>query len=117
MKNNFSITKTIKGKLPSLPFENMKNEVLGKNYELSLVFIGTKKSQALNKKYRKKNKPADVLSFPLSKSTGEIFICPKTTKQESIGSLFIHGLMHLKGLRHGSTMERAEKKVRLKFSI
>ncbi|HJL55769.1 MAG: rRNA maturation RNase YbeY [Candidatus Pacebacteria bacterium] len=127
MDNNFSIFKTIKGKPTGLPFENMKTAVLGKNYELSLVFIGSKKSQTLNKKYRKKDKPTNILSFPLSKTTGEIFICPETAKKDAkkfnmkerefIGYLFIHGLMHLKGLRHSSTMERAEKKVRLKFSI
>jgi probable rRNA maturation factor len=127
MSNNFSISKTTKGKLSSLPFKRMKNAVLGKNYELSLVFIGSAKSQTLNKKYRKKDKPANILSFPLSKTSGEIFICPETAKKDAykfemkerefIGYLFIHGLIHLKGLQHGSTMERAEKKVQLKFSI
>ena len=34
-----------------------------------------------------------------------------------IAFLFIHGLFHLKGLTHGSRMERAEKTVRAHFHI
>ena len=135
MGDNFSILKDKLGGLsfvdsskPSgLPFERIKDAVLGKNYELSLVFIGRKYSQTLNKKYRGKGKPANILSFPLSKTSGEIFICPETAKKDArkfemkerefIGYLFIHGLLHLKGLKHSSTMERAEEKIRLKFSI
>ncbi len=119
MKNsNFSITKTVKGKLPSLPFADMKDSVLGKDYELSLVFIGDKRSQTLNKKYRNKDYVPDILSFPYDKKEGEIFINPNKarkrakdfdmTEKRFIGYLFIHGLLHLKGLRHGSTMDKTE---------
>lgn len=134
MGNNFSISRTLKNKPDGLffvdsglPFERIKDVVLGKNYELSLVFIGEKYSQTLNKKYRKKNlpaqagKPANILSFPLSKTTGEIFIDLTTAKKEMkkfdmkerefIGYLFIHGLLHLKGLKHGKKMEKEEGKL------
>lgn len=119
MKNsNLSITKTVKGKLPSLPFALMKDGILGKNYELSLVFIGDKRAKTLNKKYRKKDYTPDILSFPYDKKEGEIFINPHQARKRAkefdmsekkfIGYLFIHGLLHLKGLRHGSTMDRME---------
>ncbi|MFC1733970.1 rRNA maturation RNase YbeY [candidate division KSB1 bacterium] len=116
--SNLSITKTIKGKLPSLPFVDMKNEILGKDYDLSLVFIGDKRSRTLNQKYRKKDYTPDILSFPYDKKEGEIFINPNQARKRAkeydmsekkfIGYLFIHGLLHLKGLRHGSTMDRME---------
>jgi len=73
-EKNFNIKNTTKGKLPRLPFEHMKDEVLGKNYDLSLVFIGDKLSRKLNKLSRKKDYPTNILSFPLSKNAGEIFI-------------------------------------------
>lgn len=105
----------------------MKNEVMGKNYELSLVFVGEKRSRKLNKEYRQKDKSGNVLSFPLDKKTGEIFICPVRARREMksfgrkydnfIGFLFIHGLCHLKGMDHGSTMEKAEEKIRAQFDI
>ena len=121
------IKNTTKGKLPSLPFKDIKNEILGKNYELSLVFIGNNLSQKLNSQYRNKNKSTNILSFPLSKTEGEIFINYRLAEKEAkkynrkfsdfIGFLFIHGLMHLKGLEHSSRMERQEKKVREKFKL
>ncbi|MBU4480373.1 rRNA maturation RNase YbeY [Patescibacteria group bacterium] len=127
LEKNFSIKNTTKGKLPSLPFENMKNEVLGKKYELSLVFIGDKLSRRLNKEYRKKDKPTNILSFPLSDTTGEIFINLSFAKKEAkkfdrdfsnfIGFLVIHGLVHLKGFEHSSRMEEKEIKIRKKFNI
>jgi probable rRNA maturation factor len=125
--NSLMITNFTKGKLPSLPFLEMKNQVMGKNYELSLVFIGEKRSRKLNQEYRQKDKSGNVLSFPLDKKTGEIFICPVRARREMksfgrkydnfIGFLFIHGLCHLKGMDHGSTMEKAEEKIRAQFGI
>ena len=124
---HFSIKQTIKGKLPSLPFEGLKNTILGKRYTLSLVFIGDKRSQKLNTRYRKKNKPANILSFPLSDSLGEIFINPHEARRHAsqfnmteiqfIGYLFIHGLLHLKGYEHGGTMSKEEKKFLKKFNM
>jgi probable rRNA maturation factor len=109
-----------KGKLPSLPFSDLKQDILGEKYELSIVFVTKKISQEFNKKYRKKNKPTNILSFPLSKTEGEIIICPDIVKtqlkdfeknfKEMIGFLVIHGMLHLKGMEHGAKMERAEKK-------
>lgn len=126
-ENNFDIKNNTKGKLPRLPFENIKNEILGKNYELSLVFIGEKLSKKLNYQSRGKNKPTNILSFPLSKTSGEIFINYKLAEKESkkyerkfsdfIGFLFIHGLIHLKGLKHSSKMEKQEAKFRKKFKL
>lgn len=112
-----SITKTVKGRLPSLPFAEIKDAVLGKDYELSLVFCANDLSRRINRTYRGKDYPTNVLSFPLSKKSGEIFINLRKLKGFSVGNLYIHGLFHLKGLDHGATMERAEEKVRKQFRI
>ncbi|MDO8510252.1 MAG: rRNA maturation RNase YbeY [bacterium] len=128
LHSTFSIAKTTKGKLPRLPFQALKNEVLGPHYDLSLVFIGRTRSRSLNRRYRGKDRPTDVLSFPIDKHTGEIFISPEQAKitarkfgysksQKFLAFLFIHGLFHLKGYEHGSTMENEELKVRKKFGI
>jgi ssRNA-specific RNase YbeY (16S rRNA maturation enzyme) len=61
----------------------MKDKVLGKKYELSLVFIGDKKSLSLNKQFRKKNHIANVLSFPIDADLGEIFINYPNAKKEA----------------------------------
>lgn len=127
MKGDFSITNKTKSTLPSVPFARIKNKALGEDYSLSLVFVGETKSRNLNYKYRGKNKPTNILSFSLNKKSGEIFITPAVVKKQTkefnrnfknmLGFLFIHGLMHLKGFDHGSTMERAEEKLRREFNI
>lgn len=124
---NFNITNTTKSKLPDFDFEKMKNAVLGKKYELSVIIIGKKEIQKLNREYRDINKPTDILSFPLSDDFGEIYINPEMTRIEAkkfdrdydnfFAFLFIHGLVHLKGFDHGSTMENIEAQFRKKFHI
>lgn len=125
----FSISNTTKQKPLSSEedFFCIKNEVLGKDYELSLVFVGDKKSQKLNWQFRKKTYTPNVLSFPIDKKTGEIFINLKVAKKESpefemteknyIKFLFVHGCLHLKGLDHGPKMEKEEAKFIKKFKL
>ena len=83
MDKFFEIHNETKGKLPSLPFAAMKEYILGKTYELSLVFVPDETSTQLNFSYRGKNKPTNVLAFPLSKTEGEIFINPNKAKEEA----------------------------------
>ncbi len=116
-----------KGKVPTLPFALMAEAILGKKYELSIVFATKKESQDLNNMYRGKNYPTNVLSFPLSKHSGEIVLHLPTAKKEAqnfdmsyedfVGFLFIHGLLHLKGFDHGSTMEQRERFWLKKFNF
>lgn len=124
---NFTIVNKTKSTLPRVPFAKMKDKALGGEYSLSLVFIGERRSRKLNNSYRGKDKSTNILSFPLDKKNGEIFITLKVAKRQTkkfernfdnlVAFLFIHGLMHLKGHDHGDTMERAEEKLRKQFHI
>jgi probable rRNA maturation factor len=108
-------------------FELIKKAILGSKYELSFVFISAQKIQDLNRQYRNINKPTDILSFPLSKTSGEIFICKTESRKMAkeferpydnfLTFLFIHGCVHLKGYDHGAKMEKVEEKFRKKFKI
>lgn len=120
------ITATAKS-YPKHSYQLMKNDILGKKYVLSLAFIGATRAQKLNKEHRKKTYVPNVLSFPLTEDAGEIFITPSVAKTEAskfsmsysgyVGFLFIHALLHLKGLDHGDTMEKAEKKYCSKYNL
>lgn len=89
-------------------WKEIKNRVLGEKYDLSMVMADEAMMKKLNETYRKKKGPTDVLSFPLSKTMGEIFISKKATQKDY---LFIHSLLHLKGLKHGKIMEKEEQKI------
>ena len=92
-----------------------------KKYSFSLKLSNTKEIKYLNKKFRKKNKSTDILSFPnqtknklreLTKSNkeiylGDIIINSKKINNSSINLfkkqfniLWIHGLVHLFGYDH-----------------
>ena len=99
-----------------------KNVLKGENKEtetISLAFVDKEEIKKLNKKFRKKNKPTDVLSFALSEDgyLGEIIICPDIVKENAkkykssikkeIMKVFIHGISHLLGYDHEKTEEEA----------
>lgn len=123
----FSVQSTVKTYPAKLPYEEIKNKILGKKYELSLMFVGKARAAALNISYRKKTYTPNVLSFPLDEQTGEIFICPKVADKEAhkfdlskegyVAFLFIHGCLHLKGYDHGDTMDTLERKFLKAFNI
>lgn len=124
--SQFSITSTVKH-YATHPYHDIKDAVLGKRYNLSLVFVGPTRAQSLNQAYRNKDYTPNVLSFPLADDAGEIYICPDIAKKEAAdyhltvdgytAFLFIHGLLHLKGYDHGATMERYEQKFMKRFNI
>ncbi|MEK7135127.1 MAG: rRNA maturation RNase YbeY [Patescibacteria group bacterium] len=108
---SLSITNQTRRPLPRVDFANIKDRILGKKYELSLVFCGPALSKRLNKTYRDKDHATNVLSFPISKTAGEIFIDLSTLKGFSVTHLFIHGSLHLKGMSHGDKMEKLEQQI------
>ena len=99
----------------------------GENREtetLSLAFVKKEEIKNLNKKFRKKNKPTDVLSFELKDGSekgylGEIIICPEVVKEnaEKYGvssksemlKVFVHGILHLCGYDHERSEKEAEE--------
>ena len=121
----FLVKNTTKQKIPKIDFESIKNDILGKDYELSLLFCGDRLSQKLNKQYRNKNYVPNTLSFPYSKNEGEIIINPRKAKKEAkdfghkadehILFLFVHSLLHLKGMTHSEKMEELEDELFEKY--
>jgi len=117
-----SITVTTKSRpsIEDLLFVRIKEGILGKKYNLSIVYISDIRMRSFNKTYRGKDYVTDILSFPLSNSDGEIYINPRVLAKKSKNfnmdiptyTLFlaIHGCLHLKGYDHGEEMEKLEKK-------
>jgi len=83
--------------------------------DIELLIVDNKTIQKINKEFRKKDKPTDVLSFPLQTKfsqtlLGSIIISSDFVKQkakeyghsqdEELSLLFIHALLHLLGYDH-----------------
>lgn len=114
---------TLAGKI-----EKIKTDILGKKYSLSVAFVSPEKSHEINKKYRKKDKPTNVLSFALRENEGELVLCKSVIEKEAkeldkkydewLIFLIIHGMLHLKGYDHSPEMEALEIKYlsRIKFT-
>ena len=124
---SLQLSHTTTSQPPKWPYEKMKDLILGKNYNMSLAFVGATRAKRLNISYRKKDYVPNVLSFPLDDTHGEIIICPAVAKTQAkdfdltvdgyIAYLFIHGLVHLKGHDHGATMDQLEHKYLKHFKV
>ena len=105
-----------------------------KNAELSVALIGNVEMRKLNAKYRKKDYPTDVLSFPVegimpeeTRLLGEVIISVDkaieqaqarghSSEQELI-TLLIHGVVHLLGYDHERSARDARAMGRLEKRI
>lgn len=84
--------------------------------ELSVAIISPKEMQNINRLYRGKDEPTDVLSFDY----GEILLCPeymmikyqlnKKSVQQKMRELFVHGLCHITGFDHYNKINEAKMK-------
>ena len=85
-----------------------------KKYEFSVLLTSNERMKKLNIKFRKKNKPTDVLSFPLRYESrnniyiGDIAISFEIVNRRSkftnffleLDKMWIHGYFHLIGYDH-----------------
>ncbi|HWE83740.1 MAG TPA: rRNA maturation RNase YbeY [Terracidiphilus sp.] len=89
----------------------------------------------LNRRFRGKNKPTDVLSFPAvdvsrGEVAGDLAISVETARRQSIEQghslateikvLILHGLLHLTGFDHetdAGAMERRERALRTRLAL
>lgn len=88
---------------------------------VDVTMVDDDKIRELNKKFRKKDKPTDVLAFAYGGNgiLGDVIIsrdtarknarCFGTAYREEIKRLVIHGVLHVIGYDHGRKMSHAEK--------
>ncbi len=101
--------------------------------ELVIRIVDEAESQALNSRYRGKDRPTNVLSFPFEtppgielNHLGDLVICAAVVAREAAeqhklpdhhwAHMVVHGVLHLRGYDHqddvqASVMETLEKKI------
>jgi probable rRNA maturation factor len=79
--------------------------------EVSVALVEPAAIRDLNREFRGKNEPTDVLSFevdgPYGEMVGEVVICPGCA-QMSVEELVVHGALHLSGMDHGEEFDGSE---------
>ena len=113
--------------------------VTEQEFELTIRLVNIDESQQLNKQYRQKDKPTNVLSFPFEVPAGielnllgDLVICAQVVEQEAKAQnkalfdhwthMVIHGCLHLLGYDHindidANEMEALEVNILAKLSI
>lgn len=106
----------------------------GGSRDVSVLFCGDRRMAGLNRRWRRKNVPTDVLSFPVvdlgARFLGDIVISvPYATRQarrrgdspaREMDRLLVHGYLHLLGYDHETDdgeMDALEAKVRARLGI
>jgi probable rRNA maturation factor len=73
---------------------------------VAVEFVGAERIATLNREFRGRDGPTDVLSFPVDETAaaagqrelGDVVICPAQT--EDLLEAVVHGVLHLTGMDH-----------------
>jgi len=95
--------------------------------ELSILFVGDERIRVLNRQYLQRDKPTNVLAFPMREGEssgfqphllGDLVISVETAKRQSkqfglnemsmVTLLMIHGILHLVGYDHERSKKEAQ---------
>jgi probable rRNA maturation factor len=98
---------------------------------VALRIVGAREGRLLNRKYRNRNRPTNVLSFSYGKE-GDIVLCHPVVAREAreqgktlaahYAHLVVHGALHLRGHDHvtkaqARRMERAEIRILRRLGV
>ena len=100
----------------------LARKVCKKDWKVSVSFVKAGAMKKLNRVYRKKDRPTDVLSFNMNEGEllGDVVVCSSVAKANArkynvsfnaeISRLVAHGLLHLLGYDHGRKMFKMQDK-------
>lgn len=93
-----------------------KSSFLQGSWSLGIAFLNDKQIKGLNQKYRKANRPTDVLAFDYGQNTADLAISLESAKRNArfyktsltkeLVRYIIHGILHLHGYKDRNPKER-----------
>jgi probable rRNA maturation factor len=113
-------------------FASRAKQAVGLRGEVNVRVTSSEEMRQLNRRFRRKNKPTDVLSFPadLPEISGDIALSAEIaasnagalghTLEAELKILILHGLLHLAGYDHESDrgeMQAREAELRQMFKL
>lgn len=113
-------------------FAAKARHAIGLAGEVSILVAGSARIQELNRRFRKKNKPTDVLSFPSEAVgvAGDLALSADIAAENAallghsaeteLKVLILHGILHLAGYDHendAGEMRTRESELRRKFRL
>ncbi len=112
-------------------------EGVGREAELSLLFVDEPAMADLNQHYMGEDRPTDVLAFPIDNVEttlpgppillGDVVVCPAvaarqapdhgTSLEGELGLLVVHGVLHVLGHDHGHQADTEVMQARERFIL
>lgn len=106
----------------------------GAGGEVTVRIVGAAESRALNRRYRGKDRPTNVLSFPYGEPgvLGDLVVCAPVVNREAReqgkspaahwAHMVVHGVLHLRGFDHirapdAKVMETRERAILARLSF
>lgn len=96
-------------------------------HKVEIIKVNEREARQLNRRYRKINKPSNVLSFRYGPEYGEILVCPSVIRREAgkggntyrcqLTWMILHGMLHLAGLHHEKSKGAAQRIAQLEKKI
>ena len=116
-------------KLASLARHTLSSEDVDEGAELSILFVEPDYIKTLNKRFAGDDYATDVLAFPMMEDDedgslllGDVVICPEIADENArrlgheleteLGTLVVHGTLHLLGYDHQKEEDKARMDAR-----